>query len=268
MQIVFWSCMPGHAAVSSSMLSLACSCGAYQRYNTAVLQLQYKKNNIQYPFFKMSDKENVEQFNSAGMDALIRTAKGGSIGGGAETTAISFFDKKVSVIPQSTNTDGNAYYTSLYQTLPLIFKSLDSAFDISFIDTTAGNDPLTMEALKLADVIVVCLPQEEWILNYFFSKYDLKHSKIFYLFGNYDQKSNRNLGTLLKNRKYRGKLNSKNTAFVEHDIDYANALNSSDLVAFFQSGILSKKNPNHEFFASVHDATRKLLTFAGVVPRK
>ena len=125
-----------------------------------------------------------------------------------------------------------------------------------------------MEALKLADVIVVCLPQEEWILNYFFSKYDLKHSKIFYLFGNYDQKSNRNLGTLLKNRKYRGKLNSKNTAFVAHDIDYANALNSSDLVTFFQSGILSKKNPNHEFFASVHDATRKLLTFAGVVPRK
>ena len=57
MHIVFWSCMPGHAAVSSSMLSIACDCAGYQKSFTGILQTQYKKNNLQYPFFKLADKE-------------------------------------------------------------------------------------------------------------------------------------------------------------------------------------------------------------------
>lgn len=56
MHIVFWSCMPGHAAVSSSMLSIACDCAGYQKSFTGILQTQYKKNNLQYPFFNLASK--------------------------------------------------------------------------------------------------------------------------------------------------------------------------------------------------------------------
>lgn len=268
MHIVFWSCIPGHAAVTSSMLSIACSCAATQLYNTAILQTQFKKNNLQYPFFKLADKENVEQYNSVGMDSLIRSAKGGTVTGGVETCAISFMDTKLNLFTQSTNKDGRAYYNGLLDALPLVTKCLDSTFDISFIDTAAGNDPLSIAAMKQADVIVICLPQEEWIINYFFTKYNLNSSKVFYLFGNYDKASNRNLGTLRHDKRYKKILGEKNTAFISHDTDFANALNTSDLISFFLHGLHDKKNPNYEYFDSVDNATRKLLAFAGVVPRK
>lgn len=269
MHIVFWSCIPGHAAVTSSMLSIACSCAAYQRYNTAILQTQYNKNNLQYPFFKFADKENVEMYNSIGMDALIRSAKGGTVSGGVDTCAASFMDAKMSVFTQSINADHAAYHQSLNEALPLVVKCLDSTFDLSFIDTAAGNVDTSMKALALADVIVVCLPQEDWIINYFFTKYKLNSTKVFYLFGNYDSKSNKTIKTVMHDKRFKGHLNSKNTAYIAHDIDFANALNSSDLVSFFVRGIQDKKKSgNDEYFKSTHAATKKLLTFAGIVPRK
>lgn len=269
MHIVFWSCMPGHAAVSSSMLSVACSCAGLQQFSTAVLQTQYNKNNLQYPFFKIADKHNVEQYNSVGMDSLIRTVKGGSILGGVETCAVSFMGARLSVYTQSVNNDGRAYYESLLTTMPMVFKSLDSAFDLAFIDTAAGNDPLSMEALKNADYMVVCLPQEEWIINYFFSKYNFNSDKVFYLFGNYDPKSSVTLQSLIKSKEYKQYFNSKNTAAIYRDIDFANSLGKSELVSFFLRGLdCDKKHPNYDYFTSAHDAARKILTFAGVVPRK
>lgn len=106
------------------------------------MQTQYKKNNLQYPFFKLADKENVEQYNSVGMDSLIRAVRGGSISGGIETAAVSFFDAKLSLYTQSTNYDGKAYYNNLLQSIPLLVKSLDTTFDLSLIDTAGGNDPV------------------------------------------------------------------------------------------------------------------------------
>lgn len=269
MHIVFWSCIPGHAAVSSSMLSIACSCAAYQQYDTAVLQTQYKKNNLQYPFFKLSDKENVEQYNSVGMDSLIRSVKGGSISGGVETCAISFLDSKLSVYPQSTNLDGKAYYNGLIAAIPLMFKALDEPFDIEFIDTAGSNDPASWKALENADRIVICLPQETWVINYLFSKYKFDPSKVFYLFGNYDPKLSVNLPTLQHSKQYKGKFTSKNSAYIMHDVDFANAMNNSELVKFFLSGLdCNKSSPNYAYFNSVKEATRKLLVFSGITPRK
>lgn len=269
MNIAFWSCMPGHAAVSSSMLSLACSCAADQKFFTAVLQTQFKKNNLQYPFFKLSDKANVEQYNHVGMDNLIRTVKGGDVSGGVETCAFSFLGSKLSVYPQSSNLDGKAYYNSLIESIPLMFKSLSSTFDLAFIDTAGGNDPASWKALQNADKIVICLPQESWIVNYLFKKYTFDQSKVFYLFGDYDPKKAVTVGSVTKSKQFKGKFNSKNTAFIAHDVDFANALDTSDLTKFFVRGLgCNKSNPNYEYFNSVQNATKKLLTFAGVALRK
>lgn len=269
MHIVFWSCMPGHAAVSSSVLSIACDCAGYQKSFTGILQTQYKKNNLQYPFFKLADKENVEQYNSVGMDSLIRAVRGGSISGGIETAAVSFFDAKLSLYTQSTNYDGKAYYNNLLQSIPLLVKSLDTTFDLSLIDTAGGNDPVSLAMLEKADLIVVCLPQEDWILNYQFAKYKFDASKVFYLFGNYDPRSVITIKSLMKSKRFKGKFNSKNCAYIMHDIDFANSLSTSSLEKFFVKGMeCDSSNPNYAYFNSVHNATRKLLTFAGMTPRK
>lgn len=269
MNIVFWSCMPGHAAVSSSMLAVACTCAADQKFNTAVLQTQYKKNNLQYPFFKLEDKSNVEQYNHVGMDSLIRTVKGGDVSGGVETCAFSFLGSKLSVYPQSSNLDGKAYYNGLIDAMPLMFKSLDSAFDLAFIDTAGGNDPASWQALKNADKIVICVPQETWIVNYLFSKYTFDPSKVFYLFGDYDPKKVITVGSVTKSKQMRGKFGTKNSAYIAHDVDFANALDTSDITRFFVRGLgCDKSNPNYEFFNSVQNATKKILTFAGVSLRK
>lgn len=95
------------------------------------------------------------------MDSLIRAVRGGSISGGIETAAVSFFDAKLSLYTQSTNYDGKAYYNNLLQSIPLLVKSLDTTFDLSLIDTAGGNDPVSLAMLEKADLIVVCLPQED-----------------------------------------------------------------------------------------------------------
>lgn len=191
------------------------------------------------------------------------------MGGGVETCAISFMGSKLSVYPQSINFDGRAYYNSLLSVMPKMMDALDKAFDITLIDTAAGNDPVSVAALQLADVIVVCLPQEDWIIHYFFDKYKLDKSKVFYLFGNYDRKLTVNIPTLAHSKQYKGKITSKNSAYIAHDVDFANAVNSSELIPYYVRGMeCGKSSPNYTYFSSVHAATRKLLAFAGIPARK
>ena len=106
-------------------------------------------------------------------------------------------------------------------------------------------------------------------MNYQFAKYKFDASKVFYLFGDYDPKSVITIKSLMKSKRFKEKFNSKNCAYIMHDIDFANSLGTSTLEKFFVKGMeCDSSNPNYAYFDSVHNATRKLLTFVGVTPRK
>lgn len=264
MRILFWSCRPGLAAVSSSMLAVACTASCKYKMHTSIMQTQYNCNNLQYPFFKLSDKENVEQYSSAGIDPLIRTVHGGSINREAiQNCAISFLDSRLALYTQSVSVDKKMYRDGLYSGLPNILKALDNAYSVSFIDTTAGNDEISKLAIENADVIVVCFPQAEWLINYFFSKYKLNNKKVFYLIGNYDSAGAYNLAYLKK--KYKKEVTVNNSGVIPHCTDFLNALNNSSITSFFAKNVeCSSNNPNYTFFTEVASTTKKLLNFAGL----
>lgn len=266
MKIVFWSCRPGLGNVSSSMLAVAAMSTLEYTKKCCVLQTQYSCNNLQYPFFKLSDKENVEQYNDVGMDALLRTVKGGGVSREAADSVvncgISFMNSRLTVYTQSTSTDKRAYLHSLAQTLSIMFTDLKQAFDVTFIDTAAGNDAVSMQALKEADLIVVCLPQVFWLDNFFFTKYRFTGKNVFYLFTDYELENACSLKNL---RKRYHQLKKENSAYILHNVDYSSALNLSNFVSFFMKNYSCKQqNPNYEFMQSVKASTEKILNFAGV----
>lgn len=265
MRIVFWSCFPGHGSVSSSMLAVASMCALEYALSVCVLQTQFNCNNLQYPFFKIKDKENVEQYGSVGMDPLLRTVKGGGINGETsdelKNCGFSFMNKRLTVYTQSTSGDGKTYLHSLAQSLPLMLKGLNQAFDAAFIDTAAGNGAVSITALTEADMIVVCLPQEFWLVNYFFTKYSFTDKKLFYLFTDYDPHDACNLKAL--RRMYRP-LTKENSSQISHSVEYSSALNKSTLVAYFLKNYsCGSMNPSFAFMESVRDSAKKILSCAG-----
>lgn len=266
MKIVFWSCIPGHGNVSSSMIAIASMCALGHRMNSCILQTQFRCNNLQYPFFKLKDKENVSQYSGVGMDSLLRIVQGGGTNGevisAVRDCGFQFMNRRLTVYTQSTANNERAYRHNLMQLLPTALTDLDLAFDLVFVDTTSGNDPISIASLTEADLIVVCLPQAFWLDNFFFSKYQFKGKKLFYLFTDYDVCDVCNLSKLRRQFK---ELSKENSAYVSHCVDYSSAMNTSILAQYFMKNYdCTDRNPSYEFMSSLRDASAKMLQFAGV----
>ena len=264
MQIVFWSCRAGQSAVSSSLLAIGSVMAIEHKMKVAALQTQFSCNNLQYPFFKVSDKANVEQYTSAGMDSLLRTVKGGSANKDIiANCAISFMSGFFNLYTQTTNGDQKMYLNNLVGCLPSLFSSLGTVFDVSLIDTTAGNDSVSLRVLQQADIIVVCFPQAEWLINYFFEKYQFDTTKVFYLFGDYDTAAACSVKNMIKS--HRGMMKLENTACIPHSVNFCNAMNNSTLVSYMlRSMDCNENSDDYEFISRTKDAVSKLLHFAGV----
>lgn len=85
---------------------------------------------------------------------------------------------------------------NMNECLPSILKNAKGCFDYTFIDTNAGlRDEITCTSLEEADIIVVCLPQDDFLLKRFFidrdSNFwsDLYSTKnTIFVIGRYDEK--------------------------------------------------------------------------------
>jgi len=123
------------------------------------------------------------------------------------------------------------------------------AYDLVWIDTETGApDELTENVLKAADVVLVTLPQNKFVLDRFFTqKIDypafLDEKNVVYLIGSYDTEAALNV------RKIKGHYKVKSKVMpVLYSHLFIDAFNTKSLTEFFHRNKLVRKNhPVYEF---------------------
>lgn len=264
MNVVFWSCVPGMASVSSSLLATALSTAVSQHFRCSITQLQLKNNGLLPAVIIPSDSSGAAHFENVGIDALIRVARGGICHPeDVEGTAFSFIGKKLNVITESRQRKEGVYQNDLLPQLPQIFNLLNVAFRLNFIDVPAGVNVYSRQALELADIIVVCLPQTKWVVDYFFENYQFNKNKMFFLFGNYDSAQSVNVKNVM--RHHPRIMTGKACSFIPHSTDYANAMNNSKTISFFmQNAKCNSNDSNYGFIKGCEDTAGKIIKMCGM----
>ena len=268
MKIVFWSCTPGQSKVTSSMVACSTMASMCYGYNSAVLQTQYRNNNLQNcfidPYAMKQTDLNSDVYQDLGLDALLRNVVAGSTSvEQLSACACSFIKQRLNVYLQTNSNNRGAYYQDLQDRLSAVMTNVDLAFDLTFVDTLAGATELSRKVMEEADLIVVCIPQSKFVIDSLFDRYRIDASNVFYLFGDYDDKQRLNIKTLQK--MYKKTFNAENTAYILHNSGFADAINTSKVIPFFAANKkCTKKDVNYDFITSVDNALVKILKYAGV----
>ena len=264
MNVVFWSLLPGQSAVSANALAVAMSTAIDHKVKCSLLQLQYENNGLFNYLFPPSDKKEIAMFENTGIDALIRSTSGSpATQERVEDCSFSFVQRRLNIFTPSTLVAESVYSEALLQSSRNLFESLNLSFKLNFVDVPGGMNKYSKVGIDNADVLVVCLPQSEWVVAKFFETVELpEEKKVLYLFGDYDK--TKRFNTMKFAMKYRKKVKLTDVLTIPHCIEYADAMNESTCINFYMRNVESKKDDvNRSFVDGCKDASSKILRVCG-----
>lgn len=271
MKIAFWSPIHGQATTTSNMITVAFLSGIIHKKKCIITQTQFCNNNLEAPLVgsNLKNRSSEDFFRGMGLDALIRSFKAAPVDfNTAENCCISFANTNVSLLPGTAKVNWNHFYDEANKSLPQLINQIDLLYDITFLDLNSGDNPISMEIIRNADLVVVNLPQNIHIIeDYFTNQREKIKGEAFYLIGNYDCDAKYNLSTIRK--KYHKFISKDNSGAVPYNTLYLDAQNESRVVDFIRDNINCKKSDsNYYFMERSKSATAKIIKAADAIKTK
>lgn len=261
MKIASWSAVHGISGVSSSLLAIAIYGTLRENTNCLITQINFKRNNLEYPVIGNMLKQ-YDMYQDIGIDTLTRCIKAAPLD--EETiynASVSLLNNKFNLLPGTMKYNQDCYESEMLKIANHILNAAEKYYDLVYIDTNSGSNKLSQLVIEKSDLIIVNLNQNKEVIDAYFSEYDFDSDKIFYLIGNYDNRSKNNLNNL--RRRYK-KMTSFNSAVIPYNTEFADALSGGCLIDFMKKNIAVKKpDKNTYFMENVSKATKKILKMAG-----
>lgn len=263
MNVVFWSWFPGAACVSSSALALALSTAIDHKVTCSLMQLHFQNNGLFNYIIPPADSKEISYFENTGVDSLIRTTRGNAVTNeDIVNCSFSFAEQRLNVFTATSMKDEIVYRNGFIDASENLFNALNGAFKVNYIDAPAGINDYSKVALQLADIIVICIPQTTWSINYFFKHFQFPGKKLFFLFGNYDKKASVSVHNV--SMAHRKVMKNSNTGYVLHSTEYANEMNHSRSISFYLRNTKCKtSDSNFAFMDGTRKTSAKLLKMCG-----
>ncbi|MFJ7890546.1 hypothetical protein ACIQYL_21015 [Lysinibacillus xylanilyticus] len=236
--IVSWSPVKGQGCTSNTAALAAVFALNYQ-VNSLITHTQFSESILEGLFNKA---HKMVGFDS-GLKALERLAKSVLLKPDAVIDYTeTIYNKRLDILGGSQTHQGDK---EILQTLLNVTKE---AYDLVWIDTETGPPgDMTENFLKAADLILVTLPQNKFVLDRFFTQKEypafLDEKNVVYLIGSYDPEAALNV------RKIKAKYKVKNKVMpVLYLHLFNNAYNTNALTEFFhRNKSVNKKHPVYEF---------------------
>jgi hypothetical protein len=146
-----------------------------------------------------------------------------------------------------------------------LLRNIEEAAGNVFVDISSGENSLSHKLIADADITVVNLSQNIGITDVYFKcfKDKMPKGKVFYLFGNYDNRSKYNINNI--RRLYHNDINIKNSAVIPYNTGYLDAQCDGKAVEFIRNNLKCRKDDeNYYFIHKVMSATEKIFKLAGV----
>lgn len=257
--IISWSPVHGQSATTSNIASLA-----------SVFSLNYHTSNLithtQLTFSSLESlfgKELIaEGFEDSGVVALERLAKSDLLKPEAVMDYTeTIFKNRLDILGGSSKKSNSAEQDKLMQ---LLLSVTNQAYDQVWIDAHSGTrNQLTNHLLANADLVLVNLPQNRFVLDRFFSGEDfpeiLNNKNYIVLISSYDKDSSFNI------RKIKRRYKIKHPIFpIHYSHHYKDAANQLSLAEFFyRNRDISKDSPVYSFINSLNQVNKYIAKQTG-----
>lgn len=162
--IVNWSPIHGQSATTSNTVALASIFSLEHPYYSLLTHTQESYSTME----SMFKKRNKDGISDSGVLALERLAKSNLLSPQAVSDYTeTIYRSSLDFLPGKNNEHTDSESGKLIQS---ILRAAARQYDLLWIDAHSGTaNKKTVEMLKLADLIVVHLPQNKYILEQFFN---------------------------------------------------------------------------------------------------
>lgn len=262
MKICFWSPLHGQTCTTSALISVAMSIALRQKsVKTVVMQSHFSMNQMDYAFLGNSAKKNT--FIRRGLDSLFDASKSGDFSKETVLSCLVDITDNLQLVTAASQFDQEVYAVQMDSMFSGVVNALDKYFDLTFVDVNAGFSPTSVKIRNKADILVVCLNQNQAALSDFFdNRYvelekAIDPSRLFYLFGNYSLSSKNTMRNMAKKHK---QLKTANCGAIVHNPNFMDAVSEGAIIRFFKKNAMCDKfDVNYPFVSNLDVAASKLL---------
>ncbi len=267
MKISFWSPVHGQSGTTSNILIISLLAGMLYKKSGILTQTQFNYNNLEAPLVGSNSKNTASYafFQDVGLDALIRYFKASRLTREIiENCCISLKNTNVSLLPGTSKNNRDYFDYEMETVLLNLIRSMEDWRDLIYIDVNSGSNLLSWKIIADSDLTVVNLSQNLSVVDHYFECFrDQIHSKIFYLFGNYDCNSKYNINNI--RRRYHKEITIFNSGVIPYSTTYLDAQCDGKVIDFIRNNLLcGKDDENHYLMLKARGAARKILMMAGL----
>ena len=203
MEVAFWSPYHGQTGTTTTALTLASMVAMTNNYKVLLGHSHFQRSTLEKCLMQQRQlSEDLLSFNDQGLNALRRLAKNGRLVPEkvSDYTTPLLANNRLDLLQGIDGFNGNEISEEI-QLLRRIFARADGAYDLVMVDVHSGlNQSLTRKILEDADVVVVCLNQNIWLLEEYFGHSEegamLTDKRIIYHISSYHKDSKYTLKNL------------------------------------------------------------------------
>ncbi|WP_066298055.1 hypothetical protein [Bacillus sp. FJAT-29937] len=258
--VVSWSPVHGQSGTTANTVALASMFSLDQPYRSLLTHTQLTFSTLESLYAKGN---RATGFDDAGMDALERLVKSNLL----KPEAVSDYTDTI----YKNRLDllfGNQKEQEESQENEDMFRSIlhkaKIFYDVLWVDAHSGiYNPTTRTLLKDADLVLVNLPQNRYVIERFFSGEDfpeeLKEKNYLALISMYDEKAAYSLRNIRRSNKVKIPMYS-----IPYATGFRDAANQSMVTEFFGRSVQVKKgDASYPFIRSLRDVNQVILKQLG-----
>ena len=263
--IVFWSPWHGQAKVTASMGAVAIQLNRISKERVVMTHSQFEMADLEGMFNRMDPEKRKLLYINSGLSAAILRFKQSKLTEDAiEQCLIPVTSTGLYLLPGTEQSAAVVQETDTSDIVrTLLARDIPNHYEWVCVDLLSGNNPLSMQLIEAADVVVVTLSQNAATWEGYFknSPAPFKKDNVFYLLGGYDANSRNNEKRFMQ--LYSKYVTEDRVGVVPYCTGYMDAISSGTAMTFHYVNENVKKNEeNFCFIKECAQTAEKLIAFA------
>lgn len=270
MQIAFFGNTRGKSGITSNMAAISTFFALEMNKKSVLFENHINLNNIENGFLENSYDDFVMEtpfyYHHTGIDQVMKRIDSGmKVQEMIKDAAIEPIAGMLFYIPQSNTGNKEVFEYELNRILEVLLTELNKFAQFVFVDTAVSDNLTTKLILEKADVIIMNLCQDPFVLTDCFRRFGAIRQKCVYLLGNYDRNSRYTVKYVMRNFG----VPKEKIAVIPYNTEFKDAMSLGKLVSFLSRNIIcGKKDENYYFMRELKHACLTIQRMTENISRK
>lgn len=267
MKIAFWSNVSGKCYTTANTAAICVMNALENNKKTLVFENHIGLGGLQDALVSPDNdclvKERNADYNSLGMDLLIRKVRAGMKDTkGITNNIIDLLDGRIVLVPRRADISKEVFDFELNIVISQLLEMFEQYAGNVMIDTSNENNISTKRILENSDVVVVNICQNQNVIDDIFLNHADIAQKAFFVIGNYEPYSR--LDSFAISRRYG--VDAGRISVVPYNYRFREALCNGKVINFLlQNSNCRKRSDNYYFINELKQTVYKLNDYVSSI---